>query len=122
MSVILAKVRTQPEGTVIIEGKHEERAGSAGESMPGRHPALASLAPSASGTLGGQHNLGRQSAMTQQFSRRFTLPTDCDPQRVMSNLSRDGVLVVTAPRRRELSAGARGGGVSARDRTIPVNH
>ncbi len=38
-------------------------------------------------------------AVLQQFSRSYSLPPACDPMRVVSNLSRDGVLVITAPKR-----------------------
>merc|ERR1711936_630017 len=39
------------------------------------------------------------SAVMKQFSRKWTLPTDSDPADVVSNLSSDGVLMVTAPRK-----------------------
>eukprot|EP00094_Tigriopus_californicus_P011251 TCALIF_10858-PA protein Name:"Similar to l(2)efl Protein lethal(2)essential for life (Drosophila melanogaster)" AED:0.11 eAED:0.11 QI:179/0.5/0.66/1/1/1/3/186/191 len=68
------KVRTQPDNTIIIEGKHEERAK---DDKPGNN---------------------NYNAVLQQFSRQYTLPPTCVPHRVVSNLSRDGVLVVTAPK------------------------
>lgn len=68
------KVRTQPDNTIIIEGKHEERAK---DGKPGN---------------------SNYNAVLQQFSRQYTLPPSCVPHRVVSNLSRDGVLVVTAPK------------------------
>jgi len=39
------------------------------------------------------------SAVMKQFSRKWTLPSDSDPADVISNLSSDGVLMVTAPRK-----------------------
>jgi len=39
------------------------------------------------------------SAVMKQFSRKWTLPSDSDPADVVSNLSSDGVLMVTAPRK-----------------------
>merc|ERR1711963_405724 len=39
------------------------------------------------------------SAVMKQFSRKWTLPKDADPSDVVSNLSSDGVLMVTAPRK-----------------------
>ena len=38
------------------------------------------------------------SSVMRQFSRKWTLPADCDPDKVMSNLSSDGILMVTAPK------------------------
>ncbi len=38
------------------------------------------------------------SSVMRQFSRKWTLPTDCDPDKVISNLSSDGILMVTAPK------------------------
>ncbi len=40
----------------------------------------------------------RSSSVVRQFARKWTLPGDCDPNDVVSNLSSDGVLMVTAPR------------------------
>lgn len=41
----------------------------------------------------------RSSSVVRQFARKWTLPGDCDPNDVISNLSSDGVLMVTAPRK-----------------------
>jgi len=38
------------------------------------------------------------SSVMRQFSRKWTLPQDCDPDKVASNLSSDGILMVTAPK------------------------
>lgn len=38
------------------------------------------------------------STTTRQFSRKWTLPDDCKVDLVTSNLSSDGILIVTAPR------------------------
>lgn len=38
------------------------------------------------------------SSVMRQFSRKWTLPSHCDPDAVMSNLSSDGILMVTAPK------------------------
>ena len=38
------------------------------------------------------------SFVMKQFSRKWTLPKDVDPKNVVSNLSSDGLLMVTAPR------------------------
>ena len=53
-------------GVVTIEGKHEEKAED-GSKM-----------------------------VSRQFARKYTLPSGAKPQDVISNLSSDGVLVVTA--------------------------
>ena len=34
----------------------------------------------------------------RRFIRKYTLPTNCKPENVVSNLSSDGVLMVTAPK------------------------
>ena len=39
------------------------------------------------------------STVMKQFSRKWTLPKDVDPNEVASNLSSDGILMVTAPRK-----------------------
>ena len=77
------QVRTTPDGTVVIEGKHEER--------------TSPNAPS-------DASVRNYNAVQQQFSRQFTLPQGCEPMRVISNLSRDGVLIVTAPKKASSSA------------------
>ena len=38
------------------------------------------------------------SSVMRQFSRKWTLPPHCDPDQVQSNLSSDGILMVTAPK------------------------
>ena len=38
------------------------------------------------------------SSVMRQFSRKWTLPAHCDPDKVVSNLSSDGILMVTAPK------------------------
>ena len=38
------------------------------------------------------------SSVMRQFSRKWTLPSGCDPDKVVSNLSSDGILMVTAPK------------------------
>lgn len=38
------------------------------------------------------------SSVMRQFSRKWTLPPNCDPDKVVSNLSSDGILMVTAPK------------------------
>ena len=47
--------------------------------------------------------------VSRQFSRKYTLPSGCVPEQVHSNLSSDGILMITAPKRQELKmdAGAR---------------
>lgn len=35
---------------------------------------------------------------SRQFARRYTLPQNCRPEQVVSNLSADGVLLITAPK------------------------
>ena len=39
-----------------------------------------------------------RSFVSRQFSRRYTLPKDCKHELVASNLSADGVLVISAPK------------------------
>jgi len=73
------KVTTLPDNSILIEGKHEEKSD------------------------GGQS----RSMSSQQFSRKYSLPQGCDPMKVVSNLSRDGVLMVTAPRKASLSSSER---------------
>ena len=38
----------------------------------------------------------------RQFSRTYSLPPDCPSDRVNSNLSSDGVLMITAPKRQSV--------------------
>ena len=59
---------TAGQGVVRVEGKHEERSES-GEVMVSRH-----------------------------MARQYQLPSSADPARVSSNLSTDGVLLVTVPK------------------------
>ncbi len=40
--------------------------------------------------------------VSRQFSRRYTLPRGCEPHTVTSNLSSDGVLMITAPKRQAI--------------------
>jgi crystallin alpha B len=73
------KVTTLPDNCILIEGKHEEKSD------------------------GGNN----RSMSSQQFSRKYTLPQGCDPMQVVSNLSRDGVLMVTAPKKVSLGSSER---------------
>ena len=43
------------------------------------------------------------SSVMRQFSRKWTLPEGCDPDKVISNLSSDGILMVTAPKGQALT-------------------
>merc|ERR1712055_389197 len=56
------------EGIISVEGKHEEK------SEDGRTMVL------------------------RQFSRKYSLPPTAKQEKVVSNLSQDGVLVITAPK------------------------
>jgi len=62
---------TVGEGMVSIEGKHEEKS-EAGKVM-----------------------------VSRQFHKSYALPQGAEPQDVVSNLSKDGVLIVTLPKRKE---------------------
>ena len=75
-----------PDNSVVIEGKHEEKSGS-----------------------GGSH------FVQNQFKRQFTIPAGCNPLEVSSNLSRDGILVVCAPKRQQPKLGDG-------ERKIPIGH
>merc|ERR1711976_25395 len=44
------------------------------------------------------------SSVQKQFSRQWTLPADANPNEVVSNLSSDGILMVTAPRKGALGS------------------
>merc|ERR1712213_99506 len=57
------------EGVLVVEGKHEERAED-GTKM-----------------------------VSRMFSRKYTLPPSAKQEEVASNLSSDGVLVITAPKK-----------------------
>ena len=37
--------------------------------------------------------------VSRQFSRKYTLPGNCEPAKVVSNLSSDGILMITAPKK-----------------------
>ncbi len=41
----------------------------------------------------------------RQFSRKYTLPSGCEAASVSSNLSSDGVLMITAPKKPAIKAG-----------------
>merc|ERR1712227_453938 len=47
---------------------------------------------------------GDNKHILRQFSRKYTLPEGCEAARVNSNLSSDGVLVITAPKRQAIKA------------------
>lgn len=51
--------------------------------------------------------------ITRQFSRRYTLPFGCDPDKVTSELSSDGYLTVKAPKPRFLCDSKR---------VVPIKH
>merc|ERR1711915_527080 len=56
------------KGVVTVEGKHEEKAEDGSKMVP------------------------------RMFSRKYTLPSEVKAEDVVSNLSSDGVLVITAPK------------------------
>ena len=47
---------------------------------------------------------GDDKHVLRQFSRKYTLPKGCDAAKVSSNLSSDGILMVTAPKNPAISA------------------
>jgi len=49
--------------------------------------------------------------VSRQFVRKYTLPMECPPEKVNSNLSADGVLLITAPKRAE---------AIQHDRNVPI--
>ena len=49
--------------------------------------------------------------VSRQFIRKYTLPKDCPPDKVNSNLSADGVLLITAPKKAE---------AIQHDRNVPI--
>merc|ERR1712173_460834 len=49
-------------------------------------------------TVEGQHEEKAEDG-SKMVSRKFTLPEDAKPEDVVSNLSSDGVLVITAPKK-----------------------
>merc|ERR1712061_298184 len=57
---------------------------------------------------------GDNKHILRQFSRKYTLPEGCEAARVNSNLSSDGVLVITAPKRQAIKA------AGATNTSIPV--
>ena len=69
---------TQPDNSIVVEGKHEEQKADGKD---------------------GQTSFRHQAAVHNQFRRQYSLPSGCDPLKVNSNLSRDGILVITAPKR-----------------------
>jgi len=71
---------TTVNNVLSIEGKHEQ------------HQETADSKESNSTAFG-------SSSVMKQFSRKWTLPKDADPNDVVSNLSSDGILMVTAPRK-----------------------
>jgi crystallin alpha B len=64
-------------GVISVEGKHEEK------SEDGR------------------------TMMSRQFSRKYSLPAGAKHETVVSNLSSDGVLVISAPKSLALTNGER---------------
>merc|ERR1712227_16280 len=61
---------------------------------------------------------GDNKHILRQFSRKYTLPEGCEAARVNSNLSSDGVLVISAPKRQPAIKTAAG----ATNTPIPVTH
>jgi len=72
---------TAGQGVVCIEAKHEERT-QAGEVMVSRH-----------------------------MKRSYPLPSNSKPEEVVSNLSKDGVLIVTVPKMQS---------IKQEDRNVPI--
>jgi len=70
---------TTVNNVLSIEGKHEVHQESSNDTAA-------------------SNNFGSSSVM-KQFSRKWTLPKDADPNDVVSNLSSDGILMITAPRK-----------------------
>merc|ERR1719341_2199887 len=68
---------TAGSGVVCVEGKHEEKT-EKGESM-----------------------------VSRMMSRQYPLPAQARPSDVVSNLSRDGILVVTVPKSKQIKQGER---------------
>merc|ERR1711974_264796 len=66
------------EGELCVEGKHEERS-QTGEVM-----------------------------VSRQFSRRFGMPQNVKKESIVSNLSRDGVMVITMPKEQRIEEVERG--------------
>lgn len=70
---------TTLDNVLSIEGRHEAASGDAGA--------------------------GTSSSSVRQFSRKWTLPPGTQNELVSSNLSSDGILMVTAPRNPALAGG-----------------
>ena len=49
---------------------------------------------------------GENKFVSRQFARKYTLPEGCDPLKVSSNLSSDGILMITAPKNPAIKGGA----------------
>ena len=45
---------------------------------------------------------GENKFVARQFSRKYTLPEGCEPHKVVSNLSSDGILLITAPKKQAI--------------------
>merc|ERR1712012_112093 len=74
------------DGELIIEGRHEEKSES-GETM-----------------------------VSRQFRRQYALSDDVKTQEVVSNLSQDGLLIVTLPKEKKIQE------IKEESRKIPVEH
>lgn len=70
---------TTVNNTLAIEGKHEAQKTDENNT--------------ATSTASGS------SRVMRQFSRKWTLPSNCNPNEVASNLSSDGILMITAPKK-----------------------
>ena len=49
---------------------------------------------------------GDNKFVSRQFSRKYTLPEGCEAHKVSSNLSSDGILMITAPKRQAIKTDA----------------
>jgi len=47
---------------------------------------------------------GEGKFVSRQFSRKYTLPAGCEAHKVVSNLSSDGILMISAPKKQALKA------------------
>merc|ERR1719288_590706 len=70
---------TTVNNTLAIEGKHEDHKSDEKNTQ--------------------QSTASGSSHVMRQFSRKWTLPTDCNPNDVASNRSSDGILMITAPKK-----------------------
>jgi crystallin alpha B len=52
--------------------------------------------------------------VSRQFVRKYSLPEGCQPEQVSSNLSSDGVLLITAPKKPVQPA------ITDLGRTVPI--